>query len=148
MTVDPHSTTPSGKPRARSFGIAFDGDAGPSNAITDVAGVAVGYATLISGDGPLVVGKGPVRTGVTAILPRPRAETGQPVFAGMFSQNGNGELTGSHLIEELGAFNFPDHHHQHAFLRRDARRHAALDAARAARSARQRLGPAGRGRDL
>ena len=70
-------------------------------------GVAVGYATLISGDGPLVVGKGPVRTGVTAILPRPRAELATPVFAGIFSQNGNGELTGSHIVEEIGAFNFP-----------------------------------------
>ena len=65
--TDPHTcTTPSGKPRARSFGIAFDGKPGPINAITDVPGVSVGYTTLISGDGPLVVGKGPVRTGVTA----------------------------------------------------------------------------------
>ncbi|QPC86815.1 S58 family peptidase [Mesorhizobium sp. NBSH29] len=102
-----HHATPSGKPRARSFGIPFDGTPGPYNAITDVAGVTVGYTTLISGDGPLVVGKGPVRTGVTAILPRPRNDLMTPVFAGLFSQNGNGELTGSHLIEELGAFNFP-----------------------------------------
>ncbi|MCV3242197.1 P1 family peptidase [Mesorhizobium sp. ZC-5] len=108
MTVDPHhEKTPAGKPRARSFGIAFDGEPGRFNAITDVAGVSVGYATLIAGDGPLVVGQGPVRTGVTAILPRPKAELEIPVFAGMFSQNGNGELTGSHLIEEVGAFNFP-----------------------------------------
>jgi len=108
MTVtDPHQATPSGKRRARSFAIPFDGTPGAFNAITDVEGVSVGYSTLISGDGPLVVGKGPVRTGVTAILPRPRASLAQPVFAGMFSQNGDGELTGSHLIEELGAFNFP-----------------------------------------
>ncbi|QKD05434.1 P1 family peptidase [Mesorhizobium loti] len=102
-----HLKTPSGKPRARSFGIGFDGTPGSLNAITDVPGVAVGYATLISGDGALVVGKGPVRTGVTAILPRPLAELATPVFAGIFSQNGNGELTGSHIIEETGAFNFP-----------------------------------------
>ncbi|RUU78703.1 S58 family peptidase, partial [Mesorhizobium sp. M7A.T.Ca.TU.009.01.1.2] len=69
--------------------------------------VAVGYATLISGDGALVVGEGPVRTGVTAILPRPLADLAIPVFAGIFSQNGNGELTGSHIVEETGAFNFP-----------------------------------------
>ena len=99
--------TPSGKPRARAFGIPFDGEPGPSNAITDVPGVSVGYTTLISGDGTLVVGKGPVRTGVTAILPRPRADLATPVFAGIFSANGNGELTGSHLIEEIGAFNLP-----------------------------------------
>lgn len=102
-----HQTTPSGRPRARAFGIRFDGTPGPFNAITDVAGVAVGYSTLISGEGALVVGKGPVRTGVTAILPRPRAELATPVFAGIFGQNGNGELTGSHIIEETGAFNFP-----------------------------------------
>ncbi|MER9436196.1 P1 family peptidase [Mesorhizobium sp. M0618] len=108
MTNNPHHlTTPSGKPRARNFGIGFDGRPGPFNAITDVPGVAVGYATLISGDGALVVGEGPVRTGVTAILPRPLADLATPVFAGIFSQNGNGELTGSHIVEETGAFNFP-----------------------------------------
>ena len=105
--MKPHLSTPSGKPRARSFGISFDGEPGESNAITDVPGVSLGYTTLVSGDGPLEVGKGPVRTGVTAILPRPRERLAEPVFAGMFSQNGDGELTGSHLIEELGAFNFP-----------------------------------------
>ena len=104
---DPHLQTPAGKPRARAFGIAFDGTPGQFNAITDVPGVSVGYATLISGDGPLSVGMGPVRTGVTAIMPRPRAELATPVFAGVFSQNGNGELTGTHIIEETGAFNFP-----------------------------------------
>ncbi|TIX99131.1 MAG: S58 family peptidase, partial [Mesorhizobium sp.] len=107
MTDNHHQTTPSGRLRARAFGISFDGTPGPFNAITDVAGVAVGYSTLISGEGALVVGKGPVRTGVTAILPRPRADLATPVFAGIFSQNGNGELTGSHIIEETGAFNFP-----------------------------------------
>ncbi|RUV58249.1 S58 family peptidase, partial [Mesorhizobium sp. M5C.F.Ca.IN.020.14.1.1] len=107
MTDNHHQTTPSGRPRARAFGISFDGTPGPFNAITDVAGVAVGYSTLILGDGALVVGKGPVRPGVSAILPRPRADLATPVFAGIFSQNGNGELTGSHIIEETGAFNFP-----------------------------------------
>ncbi|HTV68344.1 MAG TPA: P1 family peptidase [Rhizobiaceae bacterium] len=96
---NPHFATPSGKPRARAFRIPFLGTPGTNNAITDVAGVAVGYTTLIAGDS--------IRTGVTAILPRPRAELATPMFAGMFSQNGNGELTGWHLIEEMGAFNFP-----------------------------------------
>jgi D-aminopeptidase len=108
MTISPHHlATPSGKPRARSFAIGFDGVPGPFNAITDVAGVSVGYTTLISGDGRLRVGKGPVRTGVTAILPRPHGELELPMFAGAHSFNGNGELTGTHLIEEIGAFNFP-----------------------------------------
>jgi L-aminopeptidase/D-esterase-like protein len=106
MTTD-HRSTPSGKPRARAFAIPFDGEPGRWNAITDVPGVSVGYVTLVSGDGPLAAGKGPVRTGVTAILPRPVAELATPVYAGIFSANGNGELTGSHLIEEIGAFNFP-----------------------------------------
>ncbi|MDX8439445.1 P1 family peptidase [Mesorhizobium australafricanum] len=104
---DPHLHTPSRKPRLRAFGVALDGTAGRFNAITDVPGVSVGYTTLISGDGPLQVGNGPVRTGVTAILPRPTADLATPVFAGVFSQNGNGELTGTHIIEETGAFNLP-----------------------------------------
>lgn len=102
-----HLVTPAGKRRARSFGIGFDGQPGPANAITDVSGVAVGYSTIVRGSGPLRVGEGPVRTGVTAILPRPLGQTALPVFAGVFSGNGNGELTGSHLIEELGTFNLP-----------------------------------------
>lgn len=106
MNSSLHQTL-SGKPRARQFAIPFDGTTGRLNAITDVPGVAVGYTTLISGDGPLIVGKGPVRTGVTAILPRAVADLATPVYAGMVSFNGNGEMTGSHLIEELGAFNFP-----------------------------------------
>ena len=105
--TDPHLSTPTGKPRARALGIPFDGRPGPWNAITDVAGVGVGYATLIAGDGPLTIGRGPVRTGVTAILPRPAANTLQPVFAGLHSQNGNGEMTGSHMIDEVGAFTLP-----------------------------------------
>jgi D-aminopeptidase len=107
MTAEHHLKTPGGKPRARSFGIPFAGEPGRWNAITDVPGVSVGYVTLISGDGPLEIGGGPVRTGVTAILPRPLPDLATPVFAAVFSANGNGELTGSHLIEEIGAFNFP-----------------------------------------
>src|SRR5580700_814239 len=95
-------TTPSGKPRARAIGIPFDGEPGPFNAITDVAGLEIGYRTLIRGSGKRVVGEGPVRTGVTAILPRGRAGANQAVFAGMFSLNGNGELTGSHWAAETG----------------------------------------------
>jgi len=101
------SHTPSGRPRARHYAIPFDGRPGPANAITDVPGVSVGYVTLIQGEGPLVVGQGPVRTGVTAILPRPRAELATPVFAGLHSANGNGEMTGAHIIAEIGAFAFP-----------------------------------------
>jgi L-aminopeptidase/D-esterase-like protein len=95
-------TTPSGKPRARALGIPFEGEPGPLNAITEVAGVEVGYRTLIRGEGPLVVGEGPVRTGVTAVLPRGRGRADLGVFAAMFSLNGNGELTGSHWVAETG----------------------------------------------
>ena len=77
------------------------------NAITDVPGVEVGYATLISGDGPLVVGSGPVRTGVTAIHPRGRADPGTACAAGFSSLNGNGEMTGTVWIEEAGALCLP-----------------------------------------
>ncbi len=100
-------TTPSGKPRARAIGIPFEGEPGPLNSITDVAGVEVGCRTLISGAGPLVVGEGPVRTGVTAILPRGRANADKGVFAAMFSLNGNGELTGSHWAREVGRCDGP-----------------------------------------
>ncbi|MCB1502216.1 MAG: P1 family peptidase [Bauldia sp.] len=100
-------TTPAGKPRARALSIPFDGAPGLRNAITDVAGVSVGSVTLISGDGPLITGRGPVRTGVTAILPRPPADALVPVFAGFHSQNGNGEMTGAHMIAEVGAFTLP-----------------------------------------
>ncbi len=89
------------KPRARDLGVPFDGTPGPLNAITDVPGVEVGHATIISGSGPLVVGKGPVRTGVTAILPRGRT-SGDPVMAGWFTLNGNGEMSGTTWIEESG----------------------------------------------
>ncbi len=92
--------------RARDLGIPFDGTPGPYNAITDVAGVEVGYKTLISGEGRRIVGKGPVRTGVTAILPRGR-RNGESVFAGFFAGNGNGDMTGTHWIEESGVMETP-----------------------------------------
>jgi len=92
--------------RARDY-VDFDGTPGTWNAITDVPGVEVGYTTLIEGDGPLVPGEGPVRTGVTAILPLGRALVGTSVAAGMFSFNGNGELTGSHWVEESGSLALP-----------------------------------------
>ena len=93
--------------RARDLGVPFDGTTGPLNAITDVSGVEVGYATLISGDGKIVVGKGPVRTGVTAIIPRGHDSLNDPVYAGVFSLNGNGEMTGTHWIEESGFLEGP-----------------------------------------
>ena len=95
-----------GKPRARDLGIPFDGPPGPANAITDVAGVEVGATTRISGEGALRVGSGPVRTGVTAILPRGKSSKDQ-VSAGWFSLNGNGEMTGTTWIEEAGFLEGP-----------------------------------------
>ncbi len=95
------------KPRARDLGIPFDGTPGPFNAITDVAGVTVGHTTLISGSGKLVPGQGPVRTGVTAILPRGTDSLSNPVFAGWFSENGNGEMTGTTWVEESGFLEGP-----------------------------------------
>jgi D-aminopeptidase len=89
------------KPRARDLGVPFDGTPGPLNAITDVPGVTVGQVTIVSGRGPLVVGQGPVRTGVTAILPR-GATNGDPVMAGWYTLNGNGEMTGTTWLEESG----------------------------------------------
>ncbi|MBV9793365.1 MAG: P1 family peptidase [Actinobacteria bacterium] len=100
--MNAHQTTPTGLPRARSIGIPFGGDPGPSNAITDVSGVQVGYVTLIEGDGPLRAGQGPVRTGVTAILARGRDGWGTGCAAGFHSFNGNGELTASHWLAETG----------------------------------------------
>src|SRR5213596_2111278 len=93
--------------RARDLGIPFEGTPGKFNAITDVSGVEVGYRTLISGEGKLEVGKGPVRTGVTAILPRGPASLNDPVYAGFFSLNGNGEMTGTPWIEESGFLEGP-----------------------------------------
>ena len=93
-------------PRARDLGVPFEGQPGPLNAITDVAGVEVGHVTLIRGEGKLVAGRGPVRTGVTAILPRGRAST-TPVFAGWFTLNAAGEMTGTTWIEERGLLDGP-----------------------------------------
>src|SRR5213594_3479560 len=87
--------------RGRDLGIPFEGTTGPLNAITDVAGVEVGHRTLVAGSGKLVVGKGPVRTGVTAVFPRGR-DSNDPVFAGWFTMNGNGEMTGTTWVEESG----------------------------------------------
>jgi L-aminopeptidase/D-esterase-like protein len=95
----PHAATPAGKPRARALGIPFAGTPGRWNAITDVPGVEVGYTTLIRGTS--------VRTGVTAIHPRGAAGAGDPVAAGFFSQNGNGEMTGVSWIGESGTFTGP-----------------------------------------
>jgi D-aminopeptidase len=105
--TDPRRTTPAGRPRARALGIPLDGETGGSNAITDVPGVLVGYTTLIEGSGPLIVGGGPIRTGVTAILPRGRDGAARAVHAGSFSLNGNGELTGTLWIEETGRCSGP-----------------------------------------
>jgi D-aminopeptidase len=97
------AAAPSDAPvRARALGIPFDGSPGTYNAITDVKGVEVGYTTLIQGEGAHAV-----RTGVTAILPRGRASVDQPAFAGVFSLNGNGEMTGTHWIEESGFLEGP-----------------------------------------
>jgi len=95
------------KPRARDLGVPFDGAPGPFNAITDVKGVEVGHTTLISGSGTLKVGVGPVRTGVTAILPRGKSNIADPVFAGWFSLNGNGEMTGTTWVDESGFLDGP-----------------------------------------
>jgi len=90
------------KPRARDLGFHFDGSPGSLNAITDVSGVQVGHTTLIEGEGKLVQGKGPIRTGVTAILPRGDRSLDDPCFAGWSSLNGNGEMTGTTWVEESG----------------------------------------------
>ena len=94
------------KPRARDLGVPFDGTPGSNNAITDVKGVEVGHTTLISGEGKLEIGKGPVRTGVTAIHPRGKASN-DAVFAAWFTLNGNGEMTGTTWVDDSGFLNGP-----------------------------------------
>ena len=94
------------KPRARDLGVPFEGAPGPLNAITDVVGVEVGHATLISGEGKLKIGEGPVRTGVTAVLPRGRASS-DAVFGAWFTLNGNGEMTGTTWLEDSGFLDGP-----------------------------------------
>src|SRR5262245_23277593 len=101
LLLAPSVALAGGKPRARDLGIPFEATPGALNAITDIQGVEVGHTTLIAGDGKLDVGRGPVRTGVTAILPRGKGSA-DPVFAGWFSLNGNGEMTGTTWIEESG----------------------------------------------
>lgn len=95
------------KPRARDLGVPFEGITGPFNAITDVQGVEVGYSTIISGNGKNTAGKGPVRTGVTAIFPRGKAQKFSPVFANWYSLNGNGEMTGTTWVTESGFLETP-----------------------------------------
>jgi D-aminopeptidase len=92
--------------RARDLGIPLDGTPGPLDAITDVPGVTVGHATIVRGSGRLVQGRGPVRTGVTAVFPRGRDDL-SPVFAGWFSLNGNGEMTGTAWIDDYGLLFYP-----------------------------------------
>ncbi len=104
---EPIPPPPTQSVRARDLGIPFEGTPGKFNAITDVAGVEVGYTTLISGEGKLEAGKGPVRTGVTAILPRGPKSFDDPVYAGYFSLNGNGEMTGTAWLEESGFLEGP-----------------------------------------
>ena len=94
------------RPRARDLGVPFEGTPGPLNAITDVRGVEVGFVTLISGEGKLVPGKGPVRTGVTAVLPQGKNFRGR-VFAAWHTLNGNGEMTGTTWVEESGGLGTP-----------------------------------------
>src|SRR5499427_10134444 len=94
-------TAAAAKPRARDLGLPIGGTAGPLDAITDVTGVTVGHVTIVRGDGKLVVGSGPVRTGVTAVLPR-GANDPDPVFAAFATLNGNGEMTGIHWLDESG----------------------------------------------
>ncbi len=94
------------KPRARDLGVPFDGTPGSNNAITDVRGVEVGHTTLIAGEGKLVVGQGPVRTGVTAVLPRGR-NSNDAVFGAWFTLNGNGEMTGTTWLEDSGLLDGP-----------------------------------------
>ena len=100
-------TTSDGLTRARGSGLQFDGSHGPNNAITDVPGVCVGYATVIQGEGTHRYREGPVRTGVTVILPHGAAGVRRACAGGVYSSNGNGEMTGSHWIEESGTFATP-----------------------------------------
>ena len=104
----PVKTSPETKQiRARDLGVPFSGTPGKLNSITDVPGVEVGYTTLITGDGKLEIGRGPVRTGVTAIIPRGHDSLNDPVYAGYFNLNGNGEMTGTAWVDESGFLEGP-----------------------------------------
>jgi L-aminopeptidase/D-esterase-like protein len=105
-TVVPAHSVLAQQPRARELRLPIGGTPGTLDAITDVAGVEVGHTTLISGNGRLVVGKGPVRTGVTVVLPRGKANP-DPVFAAWFTLNGNGEMTGTTWVQESGLLEGP-----------------------------------------
>jgi D-aminopeptidase len=100
------AAAPAQQPRARDLGVPFEGTPGPLDAITDVAGVEVGHATIVRGSGRRVVGQGPVRTGVTAILPRGKAST-TPVYGAWFTLNAAGEMTGTTWLEERGLIDGP-----------------------------------------
>jgi L-aminopeptidase/D-esterase-like protein len=102
-----HKTSPSGRLRARGAGVPFLGTPGANNAITDVGPVEVGYCTLISGEGPRIVGQGPIRTGVTAIFPQGRKKPAAAAYAGFFNMSGNGEMSGMAFVEERGRFDGP-----------------------------------------
>lgn len=102
-----YCTAYSQKPRARDLSVPFDGTPGKFNAITDVQGVEVGHSTIISGEGENVAGKGPVRTGVTAIFPRGKSKKFSPVYANWYSLNGNGEMTGTTWVTESGFLETP-----------------------------------------
>ena len=94
--------------RTRDLGIVIGrGRPGPANAITDVAGVRVGHATIVEGDGALVVGRGPIRTGVTVVVPRADDRWNEPVYAGCHRLNGNGEMTGLEWVRESGKLTTP-----------------------------------------
>src|ERR1044071_201360 len=108
MRASPLSSAAMSRRRARELGLGrFWGPCGPHNAITDVPGVRVGHTTIIRGDGPLVVGQGPVRTGVTVVRPRGDGDWSEPVFAGCHRLNGYGELTGLEWVRESGMLTSP-----------------------------------------
>ena len=108
LAADPRILPAAEKPRARELGLTplIGGSAGPLDAITDVAGLEVGHTTLVSGEGRLVPGKGPVRTGVTLVHPRGKA-SGDAVFGAWFTLNGNGEMTGTTWLQESGFLEGP-----------------------------------------
>jgi len=111
---------------ARDLGVPFDGVPGPFNAITDVSGVTVGHTTLISGEGKTASREGSRSNGVTAVLPRGKDSMNNPVFAGWWSLNGNGEMTGTTWVEESGFLEGPVMITNHAQRRRGARRRYSM----------------------
>ena len=140
------ATGQASRARARDLGVSalIGGTPGALDAITDVPGVEVGHTTLVSGDGPLVVGKGPVRTGVTVVHPRGKASN-DPVFGAWFTLNGNGEMTGTTWLAGERLPRGTRCHHQHAQRRRRPRCHPAVAGLAAGPAA---VGTARGGRDL